>query len=99
MLVASWNVRGLNKRSHQKKVINLIKVNKFNFIGLLETKVKAANFVKVTKKVNKNWSWINNLEHHENGRIISGWDSSCWNLTVWNSLDQHITFLASFVEK
>lgn len=99
MNFSAWNVRGLNKRSHQKEVDNFIRMNNLSFVGLLETKVKVVNFDLVTKRLNKNWHWINNLAHQYNGRIIVGWDSSIWRIAVCSSSAQHITCMATFLEK
>ena len=54
MILACWNVRGLNKRSHQKEVIKLLNKNGVSLVGLVETKVKAGNFNKVISRLNKN---------------------------------------------
>lgn len=38
MIVATWNIRGLNSPLKQKKIKYLIKPNKISIIGILETK-------------------------------------------------------------
>ena len=98
MNLGSWNVRGLNKRSHQKEVIHFILQNKISLVGLLETKVKSMNFDKITRKINKNWRWDSNLSHHGNGRIIIGWDNNIWDLQVCSASAQHISCKVKFLE-
>lgn len=38
MIVATWNIRGLNSPLKQEKIKYLIKPNKISIIGILETK-------------------------------------------------------------
>lgn len=54
MNLASWNVRGLNKASHQRELQNFLSMNKVNFMGILETKVKVPNALSISKKIKKN---------------------------------------------
>ena len=98
MIFASWNVRGLNKRSHKKEVINFIQQNKVSLIGLVETKVKSMNFQKITRRINKHWQWRNNISHHYNGRIIIGWDMNIWDVTICDVSAQHITCKVKFLD-
>lgn len=51
----SWNVRGLNNDDSQKQVMDLIRSSNFSFCGLLETKVKKKNLLKICSKVLGNW--------------------------------------------
>lgn len=99
MNFASWNVRGLNKTSHKKEVMNFISANKLNFVGLLETKVQQHNSVKVSNKLAKNWRWLFNYDYHHYGRVWVGWNSDFWDVTLCNASAQHITCLALFKEK
>lgn len=82
MNFASWNVRGLNKRPHQKELINFITDNKISLIGCLETKVKSSKFSSVARSINKYWSWLDNLDYHYNGRICIGGDKSAWSVNL-----------------
>ena len=99
MNVASWNVRGLNKASHQMEVINFIVSNQVSFMCCMETKVKSEQAEKISKKINNRWSWVFNYNHHSNGRLWVGWDSAVWHLTVVSSSDQHITCNVIFLAK
>lgn len=99
MNVASWNVRGLNKSTHQRELINFIAVNSLSFIGLMETKVKEKHSLVVSKKIKKSWSWFFNYDHHYNGRVWVGWDPSIWHVTVYTKSAQHITCFVTFLEK
>lgn len=99
MNFAVWNVRGLNKTSHQDELINFIEVNKISFMSCLETKVKQGNSARVSRHVNKKWSWVFNYEHHDNGRVWIGWDPSIWHVSVQSKSSQHITCFITFIEK
>ena len=65
----------------------------------LETKVKIDKSASVSQKINKNWSWVFNYDHHSNGRLWVGWDPNLWQIGVLSSSDQHITCSVMFLEK
>ena len=67
MNLASWNVRGLNKASHQREVKNFISSNSLSFLCCLETKVKREKSTKISQKINNRWSWAFNYDCHPNG--------------------------------
>ena len=98
MIVATWNVRGLNKGPHQQELINFINSNNISLMSCIETKVKLENSKKISQKINSKWSWVFNYEHHFNGRIWIGWDPSVWTITALSASDQHITCTALFLE-
>lgn len=50
MIVASWNVRGLNDPQKQVEVRKMRHSKKLNVIALIETRVKAGKATKVHKK-------------------------------------------------
>jgi exonuclease III len=45
MLIYSWNVRGLNSSLKQHEVANLMRRNRMDICGLLETKLNSSFFV------------------------------------------------------
>ncbi|XP_074374164.1 uncharacterized protein LOC141714549 [Apium graveolens] len=94
-----WNVRGINKAPHQKELHNFISVNKLNFMGLLETKVKSFNALIISKKIRKDWKWCFNYDHHYNGRVWVGWNPSVWDVSIHSLSSQVITCTATFLEK
>ncbi|WOH03942.1 hypothetical protein DCAR_0623347 [Daucus carota subsp. sativus] len=96
MNYAAWNVRGLNKRSHQKEVLSFLNSNQLTFVGLLETKIKSCNLAKVVGKLKKNWQWYANHVDHYNGRILVGWDASIWDISILNTSPQHVTYNVGF---
>lgn len=99
MNLAAWNVRGLNKSSHQKELIHFVSTNNLSIMCCVETKVKENHALEVSKRINKNWSWIFNYEHHYNGRIWLGFDSSIWSISVISKSNQQMTCNLEFLEK
>jgi len=89
--MACWNVRGLNKYSHQQGVASLINDNQLSFLALLETKVKIHNAMSISTKIKNNWNWLHNYDNHYNGRVWIGWDPNCWNVHRVDSSSQFIT--------
>ncbi|CAO2816302.1 unnamed protein product [Amaranthus hypochondriacus] len=72
MIIASWNVRGMNSPIKIKEVRNFLVENNISVIGLMETKIKEPNAKKIQKKLGKNWNWTTNYNHHDKGRLWVG---------------------------
>ncbi|KAL0295348.1 UNVERIFIED_CONTAM: hypothetical protein Sradi_6840100 [Sesamum radiatum] len=53
-----WNVRGLNSVGHQAAVGQLVRENKLQFLGLLETRVRQGNVQRIQSNLLTNWSWF-----------------------------------------
>ncbi|XP_074328439.1 uncharacterized protein LOC141700297 [Apium graveolens] len=84
---------------HQNELVNFISENHLDFMGVLETKVKLRNANRISKKINKNWKWLFNYDHHYNGRVWVGWNSDVWDISLHSSSAQHMTCSAHFIEK
>lgn len=67
-------------------------------MGILETKVKAPNAPPISKKINKNWQWLYNYDHHYNGRIWVGWNPNVWDISLHSMSGHYITCNASLIE-
>lgn len=74
-------------------------MNKLDFMGLLETKVKVDNVCIISKKINISWQWLFNYDRHYNGRVWVGWNPEVWDISLHHMSAQHITCLARFMEK
>ncbi|KAL7145768.1 hypothetical protein ABFS83_07G108700 [Erythranthe nasuta] len=75
MIIAFWNIRGLNKPLKQDGVKNLIQNNKIDICGILESKLKTQD--KIDNMVNNKflgWKEVNNLNSHQGGRILILWN-------------------------
>ena len=64
-----WNIRGMNSTSKQVEISRFIKTNKVGLFGLLETKIKGDNWIKVKNKICDNWVVCTNTSYHKGGRI------------------------------
>src|SRR5688572_16397277 len=73
MILAAWNVRGMNSPIKIKEVRNFLIGNNISVIGLMETKIKEPNTKKIQKKLGNNWNWTMNYSHHQKGRLWVGW--------------------------
>ncbi|XP_074363455.1 uncharacterized protein LOC141703993 [Apium graveolens] len=68
-------------------------------MGIWETKVKISKASSISKKINKNWLWLFNYDHHYNGRIWVGWNPNVWDISLLSKSSQFITCNARFIEK
>ncbi|KAL0300440.1 UNVERIFIED_CONTAM: hypothetical protein Scaly_3046100 [Sesamum calycinum] len=69
---AAWNVRGLNGIAHQKSVGQLVGEFQVQFLGLLETRVRAPNAQIIQKSTLPTWRWF--VDYNDPGsRIWLAW--------------------------
>lgn len=73
MILTTWNIRGFNDPNKVPVVKALLRNHSVNMLGLLETKVKAKNTLKIQKKFGLNWKWKTNDDFSNKGRIWVGW--------------------------
>lgn len=85
----AYNVRGLNKKTSFIK--DFISNNYLSFCTLLETHVHKDSANSISQFLSPKFTWIFNYEHHANGRIWIGWDSSVWKVDKLASSAQHIS--------
>lgn len=71
-----WNTRGLNKAAIHNEISSRLRFWNINIAGLLETRVKEQNAVKIRRKFGNWWSFIDNYPAHPNGRIWILWNPS-----------------------
>ncbi|GAV72801.1 Exo_endo_phos domain-containing protein/DUF4283 domain-containing protein, partial [Cephalotus follicularis] len=77
-----WNIRGLNDPIKQREVKSLILKNNVAFLGVLETRVRAANKDKVGRKFGRGWRMVTNHSQSLLGRIWILWNPSVLQFTV-----------------
>ena len=58
--IASWNVRGLNNPNKQEDVKLFLNKSKIGLVGLMETKVRKQNEMKVAQRLFGGWQWHTN---------------------------------------
>ena len=64
-----WNMRGFNKSSKHKVVRSWIQNKELQFGCLLETRVKESKAIQIVSTVVPGWSFLNNYEYSQKGRI------------------------------
>ncbi|KAJ0855829.1 putative RNA-directed DNA polymerase transcription factor bZIP family [Helianthus annuus] len=104
-----WNVRGLGLENHQAEVRRLIRDNKINFCGLVETRIACENIDNAYNKINRSWMWFSNADRCGNWvRILVGWDPRAVKVNIIgyteqvihcdvNSLEDDERYICSFV--
>lgn len=74
MIIASWNVRGLNKALRQDGVYDLVRGHSIDVIGVIETKLNAGAESRLLKGKFRNWQSLDNFDVHEGRRILILWN-------------------------
>ena len=76
MIIHCWNVRGLNSPLKQHEVVSLMKKNKVDVCGLLETKLLASKVEKMQGFQLKHWKSLSNADASSSTRIVLFWNPS-----------------------
>ncbi|GKD52481.1 RNA-directed DNA polymerase, eukaryota, reverse transcriptase zinc-binding domain protein [Tanacetum coccineum] len=80
--MAVWNIRGMSTSDKQKEVRKLIKEERLQLCGIIETHVKYQNILKIREKVFRNWEFVSNGEDNNRVcRIMVGWNPN--KLRAW----------------
>lgn len=85
----SYNIRGLNSKLAYVK--DFLSINKISFFALLETHVKQELATALSSFVAPHFKWCFNYDHHSNGRIWLGWDTSKWDIVLLSQSAQQIS--------
>lgn len=111
MIVATWNIRGFHLPLKHKGVSSLLRKQKIDIFGLLETKLNSSKVQHIMRTNFPGWSQVNNFHSHNGGRILVIWDSSkvqlepmmvspqaihCLAKCKITSVDFHISFVYAF---
>ncbi|XP_070046216.1 uncharacterized protein [Nicotiana tomentosiformis] len=73
MIIAIWNIRGLNKPFKQKEFKLFLNKNKVDLIGCIETRVKEPKSKIILNKIVPGWEACYNYPNAVNGRIWLLW--------------------------
>jgi len=93
MKICCWNVRGLNSPLKQHEVVSLMKKNKLDICGLVETKLSSSAVSFMDKLRLKNWSFLSNVAASNTAHILIFWILL---LLRWNSLiSRYRVFMSS----
>jgi hypothetical protein len=88
MIVYSWNIRGLNNPLKQHEVVNLMKKNKMDVSGFLETKMNSSKVAYMHKFRLKHWKFLTNVGAGSNARIVVFWNPSMVKVELLDCLAQ-----------
>lgn len=88
--IASWNVRGFNDASRHKEVKKFLLHEDIKVLGILETKIKAANEKALLSSCFLNWSFLTNSQPTKTGRICVCWDPAFCQVHLIESSTQFI---------
>lgn len=75
-MIVSWNIRGLNKLAKLREISSRLYSLQTDIAILIETHVKKANADVCRKRLGNKWKFIDNYDHHANGRIWLMWDDN-----------------------
>jgi len=91
-IVGSWNIWGLNGLKKQKTVHEWTQKNNLDIIGLLETKIDAANLASIEPRLApSHWKYISNTTSSPTCRILVGWNTHKLHLTTLQTSSQWLT--------
>ena len=85
MIIYSWNIRVLNNPLKQHEVVSLMKKNKIDVCGLLESKMLPPRVASMHKLRLKHWQYLSNADIAHTAKIV----------VFWNSDTVHVDLLAS----
>lgn len=75
-MLVSWNIRGLNKAEKIREISSHLLKFQDEIVILIETRVKKTNVKAVIDKLHLKGVYIDNYNHHDNGRIWIQWDNN-----------------------
>lgn len=88
----AWNTRGLNKKARHLEIAAHLNSMQMPCIALFETKVKRNNAERIRSKFGNKWNWIDNYNHHPNGRIWIMWQEENQHVECIHNSDQFIHY-------
>ena len=95
MIISSWNIRGFNKSLKQNGVLNHVKKNRIDVMGILETKIRKHRMLDILRNKFRGWEMVDNFHHSPNGRILIIWRGDKASVEVVDSSSQVIHCLVT----
>ncbi|KAL1531174.1 hypothetical protein AAHA92_33882 [Salvia divinorum] len=74
MIVATWNVRGMQQPSRHAAVVDIIISNRVDVMGLLETKMVTKNCDFFLRNYFLDWKSVNNSHAIRRGHMLPLWN-------------------------
>ena len=90
MIVGYWNIRGLNNPSKQHEIVKFVLSNHIDVLGIIESKVRIPNQVKIQRSFLPSWKFVTNSLPNSVDRIWVGWNPDNVNLHVTINTQQMI---------
>src|SRR3954466_15156863 len=87
-MLASWNVRGLNKVGKLMEISSRLRELQPDIMMLLETRVKANKANKIREKIGLRGRYLDNYINHSNGRIWLYWNEDKYDIHLVTSTYQ-----------
>uniref|UniRef100_A0A803Q8A9 DUF4283 domain-containing protein n=1 Tax=Cannabis sativa TaxID=3483 RepID=A0A803Q8A9_CANSA len=82
------NVCGANSQHKQQMIKQFINSQKVDFVGLLETRVKAPKLGALYLNVFVNWYFSSNIAWHAGGKIVIAWNPDRFTVDILKSTSQ-----------
>ena len=98
MILASWNVRGVNEPHKQKEVSSLIRKHSISLLGLNETRTQSSKHLSIIHAICPSWRYFTNYSSNPSGRIWIMWDPSLLDVQILASSDQVIHIQAQDIQ-
>ncbi|XP_042041255.1 uncharacterized protein LOC121786687 [Salvia splendens] len=76
MIVATWNIRGLQALLTQVAIVDFVRTHKIDVMGLLEMKFTNENYTFFLANNLRDWKTVDNFELIENSRMLLIWNPS-----------------------
>lgn len=89
-MLVSWNVRGLNKAGKLREISSHLLKLQPTIVVLIETRVKQEKAQKIRDKLCLKGRYLDNYNHHENGRLWIEWNDNKVDVRYVRSTSQFI---------
>ncbi|XP_060965582.1 uncharacterized protein LOC133034505 [Cannabis sativa] len=93
-----WNVRGANNQQKQRLIKQFISLQKVDFVGLLETRVKARKLGVLYSNIFDGWCFSSNIAWHKGGKIVIAWNPSRFIVDIIRCTSQFMHLKISTVD-
>ncbi|XP_074265695.1 uncharacterized protein LOC141588140 [Silene latifolia] len=90
MRIGVWNIRGKNKEYKQREVVDCFKHNKFDLMGINETRVRVSKFNFISRRGFRYFNIFHNYSNHSNGRLWVIWNKALLIVTPFCIGDQWV---------
>lgn len=93
MIVAIWNVRGINKPLKRKKLSCFVRQHHISFFGLLETRLSTTKVDRIVKGIFPSEEVFVDYNTIRSGRIVIVWNANKVDYTIVKVFPQCVHYL------